>query len=231
MQILGLIPARGGSKAVPRKNLAVLGGKPLLSYTCDAAKQSQRLTQVIISTDDPEIANFGQSYGFMLDYPRPEYLCQDDSPMKDVIEHIITMATKDGVSPEIIVLLQPTSPLRTATHIDEAIDLLVSTGADTVVSVKNVPHRYSPTSLMRMEGESLKPYLDDAPVLRRQDKPLLYARNGPAILAFKTASFHAHGLYGGDVRPYEMDHSTSLDIDHPEDLAYGEFLLHQRSHT
>lgn len=229
MNILGLIPARGGSKGIPRKNVMPLLGKPLLAYTCEAAKQSKSLTRTIVSTDDSEVAEVATSCGMSLDYPRPPEFCADDTPMADVVRHIIESQKKAGEPVDIIVLLQPTSPLRTAEHIDEAVEILLSSNADTVVSVVPVPHRFNPSSLMRREGESLVPNEEGGGVLRRQDKPLLYARNGPAILAMRAESFLAHGFYGGDTRPYIMDSLSSIDVDALDDALHAEFLLHKKA--
>ena len=121
MRVLGLIPARGGSKGIPRKNLALLNDRPLLAYTCDAALASKHLSRVILSTDDREIAAFGRKYGVEAPFERPSELACDDTPSVEVAEHAIDwLMEHEGWDAEVLVLLQPTSPLRTSTHIDEA---------------------------------------------------------------------------------------------------------------
>jgi 2-polyprenyl-3-methyl-5-hydroxy-6-metoxy-1,4-benzoquinol methylase len=132
---------------------------------------------------------------------------------------------RQGFAADAVVLLQPTSPLRRAEHIDCAIELLVSSGADSVVSVVEVPHQFAPASVMRLEGGRLLPYSDGPLVTRRQDKPKAYARNGPAVLAVCTRVLEQGSLYGNDCRPLVMKHADSLDIDGPEDVTPIELAL------
>ena len=222
--VLGVIPARAGSKGIPNKNLALLGGRPLLAYTADAAKASRKLTRTIVSTDDVGITECAKSFGLAV-LTRPAALAADDTPMLPVLQHAIEAMRRDGFDADIVVLLQPTSPLRRAEHIDSAIDLLESSGADSVVTVTEVPHQFNPVSVMRLDGERLVPFLDGPTVARRQDKPRVFARNGPAVLAVRTAVLEGGSLYGNDVRPLVMDAEESLDIDSPADIELLEYLL------
>lgn len=229
-EILGVVPARGGSKALPRKNLAPLAGRPLIAWTAEAAANSRRITRVILSTDDEEIAEVGRRMGLEVPFMRPAHLAADDTPITPVlIDLLTTLRTRDGYVPEAVVLLQPTSPLRTAEHIDAAVNLLRQTGADTVVSVIPVPHRFTPGSLMRLDGERLV-HLSDAPIVtQRQDKPPLYARNGPAVLVVRSSVLLERGtLYGDDVRPFVMPAEDSIDIDEQADLDIAAWLLRRR---
>jgi CMP-N-acetylneuraminic acid synthetase len=230
MDVLGVIPARGGSKGIPHKNIAMVAGQPLLAYTCKAALSSKRLTRVILSTDDPAVAAVGRRYGTEVPFLRPEELAKDDVPMLDVLQHVLkTLQETENYQPEVVVLLQPTSPLRRAEHIDEAVDILLKTGADSVVSVVEVPHQFSPVSVLQLEGGRLRPYVEGPPILRRQDKPLLYARNGPAVLAVLwEVIILKNSLYGGDCRPLVMEYEDSIDVDGPPDLERVEFLLKHR---
>ena len=221
MDVLALIPARGGSKGIPRKNLAPLAGRPLLAWTIDAALGSRVVTRTVVSTEDGEIAEAGRSLGADV-LARPPELAADDTPMQPVILH----ALEELGAPEVLVLLQPTSPLRRAEHVDEAVDLLLATGADSVVSVVEVPHRYRPGSLMALDGERLVRLADDH-AATRQEKPLVYARNGPAVLALRPDRIGAD-LYGGDCRPYLMEPRDSIDVDGPFDLELAELLLRAR---
>jgi CMP-N-acetylneuraminic acid synthetase len=216
MAVVGLVPARGGSRAIPRKNLALLGGRPLIAWTIDAARAATRLDRVVVSTDSGEIAAVAGRLGAEV-LERPAALAADATPMRDVV-------ALDG--PEVVVLLQPTSPLRTASHVDAAVELLEASGADCVVSVVEVPHRYRPGSLMALEGERLVP-VDATPYATRQEKPVLYARNGPAVLVLRGDRIGGD-LYGGDCRPYLMEPRDSVDIDEPFDLELAEFLLSRR---
>lgn len=232
MKVFGIIPARGGSKAIPNKNLVPLLNKPLLSYTCEAAHQSCRLSRIILSTDNEEIAEVGRSCGIDVPFLRPPELAQDETPMLDVLRHALAWAREEGDEPCAVVLLQPTSPLRRAEHIDGAIDLFLSSQADTVVSVVQVPHQYGPASLLQIDSNGqLYPYMDQPIVLRRQEKPKYYARNGPAVLVIKPQVLEAGQLYGNIVRPFEMECADSVDIDVKDDVALAEFwLLRRRGH-
>lgn len=230
MDILGIIPARGESKGIPHKNIVPLAGRPLLAYTAQAALQSRRLTRVILSTDDPLIADIGKRLGLPVPCLRPAEISRDDTPMLDVVRHALDyLKGADAIEPDIIVLLQPTSPLRTSEHIDRAVDLLLATGADTVVSVVAVPHQFNPVSIMRIEGERLAPFLEGPMLLRRQDKPMVFARNGPAVLATRCTVIEMGKLYGEDTRPVIMSQAESVDIDSQEDLAFAEFLLERKN--
>jgi CMP-N,N'-diacetyllegionaminic acid synthase len=226
VNILGLIPARGGSRSIPRKNIVPLAGRPLLAYTCDAALQSKRLTRTILSTDDEAIAGVGKACGVELPFRRPADLARDETPMIEVIRHALDWIMEhERYLADIVVILQPTSPLRRAEHIDAAVDLLLETGADTVVSVVEVPHQFNPVSLMRIKEGRLIPFLDQPMILRRQDKPRAYARNGPAVLVVRRELVSGGRLYGDMVLPLQMDPAASVDIDDADDLALAEFYL------
>jgi CMP-N-acetylneuraminic acid synthetase len=228
MQVLGVVPARGGSKGIPGKNLRPVAGRPLLAYTSDAARASRRLTRTIVSTDDEAIASAARGLGFEVPFLRPAELASDDAPMLPVLTHATSAMARGGFVADVVVLLQPTSPLRRAEHIDAAVDLLEATGADSVVSVVEVPHQFSPVSVMRLDDGRLRPYEDRPAVTRRQDKPRLYARNGPAVLAVRTGVLEAGSLYGSDCRPYVMSAADSLDIDTADDLRFVELVLSTR---
>lgn len=229
MEILALIPARGGSKSIPKKNIYPLLGKPLLAYTCEAALSSRLVTRTVLSTDNEEIAAVGRAYGVEVPFTRPTELARGDTPTLPVIQHALrTLLEVEGYQPNVIVLLQPTSPLRQAHHIDEAVSLLIEADADSVVSVVAVPHQYNPFSVMRIENGRLTPFLkgEGTRILGRQDKPKVYARNGPAILAIRShVVLQEQSLFGEKCIPYIMDHYSSIDIDTEEDLAYAEFMM------
>jgi CMP-N-acetylneuraminic acid synthetase len=229
MQVLGVIPARGGSKGIPDKNLALVAGRPLLAYTADAVKQSARLTRVIVSTDNEQVAQCARSLGLEVPFMRPASLAADDTPMLPVLLHAIETLKSEGFEAEIVVLLQPTSPLRRGEHIDAAVDWLQRAGGDSVVSVVEVPHQFNPTSVMSIDDGRLHPFLEGPLITRRQDKPRLYARNGPAVLAVRAAVLSGGSLYGKDSWPLGMSPEESLDVDTPWDLSLVEFALGARS--
>ena len=228
MQVLGVIPARGGSKGIPNKNLVSVGGRPLLAYTADAVKQSTRLTRAIVSTDDGQVADCARSLGLEVPFMRPSSLAADDTPMLPVLQHAMRAMAADGFHADIIVLLQPTSPLRRGEHIDAAIVWLERAGGDSVVSVVEVPHQFSPVSVMRYDDGWLFPFLDGPAVVRRQDKPRLYARNGPAVLAVRASVIAGGSLYGDRSWPLVMKPEESVDVDTPWDLSLVEWTLRVR---
>jgi CMP-N,N'-diacetyllegionaminic acid synthase len=222
MRSLGIIPARGGSKGIPLKNIATLHGNPLISYTIEAALAS-KLNRVIVSTDNKEIAKVARDYSAEV-MMRPIELAQDNTPTVPVLQHVTENLEEDF---DFIVTLQPTSPFRTANHIDESLDIIKSNPAvDTLVSVIEVPHNFTPSSLMKLRKRYLEQLIDQGrEVLRRQDKPKLYARNGPAILIIRKERFRSEQLYTGKTMPYLMDFLSSIDIDCEIDLQIAEHLF------
>jgi CMP-N,N'-diacetyllegionaminic acid synthase len=233
MNVLGLIPARGGSKAIPHKNLTPLLGKPLIAYTLQAAQKCHTLSRVLVSTDNVHIAEMAKTYGTEVPFLRPAELAQDDTPALLVVQHAIDylMQTENWLT-DIVVYLQPTSPLRRSEHVDAAVNLLITQAADTVVSVVQVPHQFNPISVMRLEGDHLIPFIPQTELrLRRQDKPLVYARNGPSVLVctYNTV-MRQNTLYGQRTLPLVMQPEESVDIDSRLDLVWAECLLQRSPH-
>lgn len=229
-KILGLIPARGGSKSIPLKNIYPIAGKPLMAYTCRSALESSVISRVIVSTDHEEIASIGQQCGVEVPFMRPFELARDDSPSIDVALHALHwLKSEEGWVPDILVLLQPTSPLRRAEHIDQAVELLQKEQIDTVVSVVKVPHNFSPYSIQKIENDLLKDFWGEPLPFdryRRQNFPTLYARNGPAILAARVpVLIQFKSFYGNRVKPYIMLERDSIDVDNRFDLKMAEWVL------
>ena len=226
MLVLGLVPARGGSKGVPDKNVRPLAGHTLLEYTARAARESGVLDRVILSTDSLEIADAGRRAGLEVPFTRPAALAADDTPMVPVIEHALGEIARHGWSPDIVVLLQPTSPLRRPDHIRNAVAMLRETGADSVVTVVELPRHLSPDYVMRIDGGRLKPFLPEgARVTRRQDARPAYSRDG-TVYAFRRSTIEQLGeIYGNDCRPLLIDTSDSLSIDSQADWDEAARLL------
>jgi len=230
-KILAIIPARGGSKSIPGKNLAVLDGKPLIQYTIDAAKNSKLIGRLIISSDSHEIIDYGRKNGIEAPFIRPDNLSCDDTPMIDVVHHAVEfMRDKNKYIPSYILLLQPTSPLRNPGSIDSVLESLIESGADSVVSVIQVPHNFNPYSVMRLEGQYLDSFLDfDEKNNIRQKKPEFFARNGPAVLAFSyECLMEKHSMYGSKVLAYSMNREESIDIDDEFDLRIAECIIRNK---
>jgi CMP-N-acetylneuraminic acid synthetase len=216
--VLGLVPARGGSKGVPGKNVRALAGHTLLEYTARAAQDSGVIDRLVLSTDAPDIADAGRRAGLEVPFMRPAALAADDTPMLPVIQHALAETAKNGWSPDVIVLLQPTSPLRRPDHIRDAVTMLRETKADSVVTVVEVPRHLSPDYVMRIEEGRLRPFLPDgAGVTRRQDARPAYSRDG-TVYAFRRSTIERFGgIYGDDCRPLLIDATESLSIDTEDD--------------
>lgn len=223
---LGLIPARGASKGILRKNLRLLGRRPLIAYTIEAAKGSKRLTDVVVSTEDEEIARVAAEAGAEV-LARPAALAGDDTPMIDVVQHALAALEPRRGRFQYVALLQPTSPLRTSEDIDEALRLLMETGADSVVSVYQVADHH-PARMYRLREERLIPYEPEPPARLRQALPPVYHRNG-AIYACRRQLIEASGtLIGEDLRPHIMPRSRSVNIDEEHDLLVAESLMQSK---
>ena len=227
--VLAIVPARGGSKGVPGKNVRLLGGRTLLEYTAAAARDAAVIDRIVVSTDSEEVAAAGRAAGLEVPFLRPAALAQDDTPMLPVIRHAIDEVTRAGWTPELVVLLQPTSPLRRPDHVARAVDLLRSSGADSVVTVVEVPKHLSPDYVMRIDGGVLRPFLPEGErVTRRQDVRPAYSRDG-TVYAFRRDTLDRCGsIYGDDCRPLIIDARESLSIDTPEDWAAAEKILEAR---
>jgi CMP-N,N'-diacetyllegionaminic acid synthase len=225
---LAIIPARGGSIGIPRKNLRLLNGKPLIAWTIEAALNTVGLDRVVVSTEDEEIAEISKLYGAEVPFMRPTNLARDNTPTLEVLQHILYQFDRDeSYSPDAVVTLQPTSPLRTNKHIEEALCLFeADIRADCLVSCIKVPHNFHPESVMTLQKNGyLKPY-SDKKVLpsRRQDKTEIYARNGAAIYITRASNLDRF-IIGGNTIPFLMNNHESVDIDTEEDLLRAEYLL------
>ena len=231
MRILGVIPARGGSKSIPRKNIYPLKGKPLILYAVEEAKKSKHITDLIVSTDDNEIASIARSAGVEVPFIRPAELSDDKSPSYPVIMHALDIMESDkGIKYNYLIMLQPTAALRKVKHIDESLEMLVSSKADTVVSVVQV-ESYHPLRMKKLIGKEkyLINYIDQGyeNMIPRQELPKVYIRNG-AIYATTIESLHRDkSLVGKDCRGYEMGIRESINIDTIADLKMCEILINE----
>lgn len=224
---IGIIPARGGSRRLPGKNIALLNKKPLIAYTIEAAQQANSLSRTLVSTDDPEIGDVARLYSAEVPFLRPAAIAADDSSMLAVIEHTLHHLEPSEDLIDAVVLLQPTSPFRTGRHIDEALELFERTGADTVTSVR-IAHEHPYYSWTQKCGEeSIVPFFTlKEQLLSRQDLPPAFVENG-AIYVIRRSLLVQETLYGARVVPYMMDNRCSLDIDTLEDFQYAEFVMNQ----
>jgi CMP-N,N'-diacetyllegionaminic acid synthase len=224
MKFVGIIPARGGSKGIPKKNIKKLCGKPLIAYTIEEALKS-RIDRVIVSTDDDEIAEISRAFGAEV-IMRPYHLAEDKTPTQPVLLDVIEQL---GESYDYVLTLQPTSPLRKAHHINEGIEAISKdSDADSLVSIVEVPHNCSPSSIMQLEGQYIYPVEKDNIILRRQDKQTFWARNGAALYITRSEKLKDF-IWGGNTIPYPMSKLESLDIDDMEDWLIVESILKNNS--
>ncbi|HEX3101194.1 MAG TPA: acylneuraminate cytidylyltransferase family protein [Pyrinomonadaceae bacterium] len=227
MRVLGIIPARGGSKGVPRKNIKLLCGKPLLAYTAESALAAKRLTRVVLSTEDQEIAEVGKALGLDVPFMRPMELAQDNTPTLPVVLHVIKVLEEVGEKYDAVCLLQPTNPLRRAKDIDACIDLLESSGSDSVVTVLPVPDTYNPRWVYwrSTDGSMVLSTGEREPVSRRQDLPPAFHREGSVYVTKRDVLFDHGNLYGTTVHGFEVDARNSVNIDTFDDWASAEKIL------
>ena len=226
MLVLAVIPARGGSRGIPGKNLRSLGGKPLLARAVEAAQDSGVVDRVILSTDSEEIASLGRRVNAEVLFLRPAELARDDSPMQPTIEHAVLELEKTDWYPDAIVILQPTAPLRRGEHIARAIDMLGSTDASSVVSVVPIPPHYSPHYAMRIVDGRLETFTPEGVhVKRRQDVEPAYSRDGTVYAVRRDVVVLEHDLYGRRCRPLVLDPEESLVLDSESDWYRAEALL------
>ena len=231
MRILAIIPARGGSKGIPKKNIVPLAGKPLILYTIEAAQLAKSLDRIVVSTDSFEISELCQSVGCEV-LSRPAALSVDYTTTLSVLQHALEVFSKADYFPDAVMTLQPTSPFRTFKHIDDATKLFMAdVNADSLVSCTKVPHVFHPYSVMREESNGyLVPFLGKSQPCRRQDKETIFARNGAAIYITRTNRL-SQFVFGGNLIPFMMDSCDSIDIDTPEDLLDAEIEMAKRSVT
>lgn len=230
MRVLGLVPARGGSKGVARKNIRELRGTPLLGYTARAALGAETLSRVVLTTEDQEIARIGADLGLDVPFLRPETLARDDTPMLPVVQHAVETLEAAGDEYDAVCLLQPTNPLRTAPDIDACVRLLMTTTADSVVAVLPVPHVYNPhwVYFVGPDGFLHLSTGEEQPIPRRQDLPPAYHREGSVYVTRRNVILDRRSLYGDHVAWYEIDAARSVNIDAMEDWKRAEMLLEGR---
>lgn len=227
-EVLGIIPARGGSKSIPRKNIKLFVGKPLIAWAIDTLRQSGVIGRVIVSTDDEGIAQVAKEYGAQAPFMRPAELAQDTTPTLPVLQHALQwLKENEGYWPDYVVLLEPTSPSKRPFHVREVVEMLINTGADSTISVSEVPGVLNPHWQLKLgEGGRVELFTGGSMknvIRRRQDLPKTYYRNS-SIYAFKPELLFADdpSFYGEDVRAYVTDSKYAFDIDTPEDWEFAE---------
>jgi len=224
MKILGIIPARGGSKGVKLKNIRQLNGKPLIYYTIKAAQDSKRMQRFVVSTDSPQIAAISRQYGAEVPFLRPDNLATDEAKPIPVLQHALNeIETIDGVTYDGVLMLQPTTPFRMASDIDQAIELMEKTDCDSVISVVEVGAHHPARMKFIEDGRLIDPpFCEDYENQPRQELPQMFIRNGAIYLTKREIILH-NSIKGKDCRALIMDYKYSVNIDSEFDFDLAEW--------
>lgn len=229
--ILIVIPARGGSKGIPGKNIKLLGGKPLICYSIDVARTLVPDEHICVTTDSDEIIKVVENYGLKVPFRRPDELATDTCGSNEVIQHAVNYFVQNGFMPNMVVLLQPTSPFRKSNHLTEAVELY-NDGLDMVVSVKEAASNpYYNCFEEDSDGYlTISKFFDnfDKPIHRRQDAPKVWEYNG-SIYVINPKSLMEKGMSGfSKIKKYEMDAIYSIDLDTMFDWKMAELVLKEK---
>lgn len=224
--ILGIIPARGGSKRVPRKNVRLLNGKPLISWIIEAAREVNEIDCLVVSSDDDEILSIAKSHDEKLPLLRPKEISEDTSLAIEYVRHALdVLEERENIWFDAVVILQPSSPLTLPEDIRATIELLKNSNADTAVSVVELEHATHPAKLKVMQGNKLLPYLEEEKGrMAQHELPTLFVRNC-AVYATRRACVERGEIIGESCAGYVMPRERSVDINDEMDLAFAEFLV------
>jgi len=222
--IVGIIPARGGSKGLPRKNVLLFSGKPLIAWSIEQAILSGIFDSIIVNTDDEEIATIAHEYGAEVPFMRPKELAADNVNVMYVILFVLQKLASEGVSFDVSVLLQPTSPLRTADDIIKALEIFFQKNAQAVVSVCEVEHSPFLMNMLPLDGCMNNFIRDEMINKNRQDFPKYYRLNGSIYVADVNFLYAENTFFGKRTYAYVMPQERSIDIDTQTDFQIAEFL-------
>lgn len=235
IEILAVVPARGGSKSIPRKNLKLLGDHPLIAYSVAAGLQSKYVTRTIVSTDDEEIAETARQYGADVPFLRPAELAGDTVTDLPVFQHVLReLAEREGYRPPLVVQLRPTSPFRPEGAVDGAIMRLVEEAtADCVRAV--TPSGQNPYKMWRLDNGFLRPLLDtefaEPYNMPRQELPPTYWQTGHIEVIRRSTIEEKHSLTGDVLLPWIIDPQYAVDLDTPDDWAFAEYIIQRQRIT
>ena len=224
MKVLGLIPARGGSKGVPRKNIKFLAGKPLIQYTIEAARESRLLEKVIVSTEDEEIAGVARKLGAEVPFLRPKELAEDKTPTLPAIIHALNFMKSLGEEYDAVCLLQATSPVRYKGDIDNCIAIMQEKNADSVISMAEVPAEFNPHWVYFPDADGFLKLStgEENPIPRRQDLPVSFHREGSIYLTKTDIILNQNSLFGKKLIGYTIKNRRVVNIDTMDDWAEAE---------
>ena len=226
-RIVGIVPARGGSKSIPRKNVKLLGGIPLIAYSIEAGLRSKYLDRVIVSTDDPEIAAVAREWGAEVPFMRPAELAGDLATDLPVFEHALRWLEEEGYRCDAVVQLRPTSPFRPPACVDEAVEVLLSGNADSVRGI--TPSGQNPYKMWRIEDGMMQPLLDSEFAepynMPRQELPDTFWQTGH-VEVIRTATILEMGsMTGYRIAPYVLDPAYAIDLDNELQWKFAEYVL------
>ena len=224
-KLLALVPARGGSQRLPQKNVLELAGKPMICWSIEAAKQSRFVDRIVVSTEDSSIADIARQAGAEVPFVRPSHLATETASTMDVVEHTLGELEKIGHSFEYILLLQPTSPLRRARHIDESIEIMCNRKADAVIGVTQIEHPIEWTNTLK-DDLSMDQFFGPAFMKRSQDFPIRYRVNGAIYLA-RVQYLKDEGTFflKTNILGYVMEQEASVDVDTFFDFRVAQMIL------
>lgn len=227
MKILGLIPARGGSKGVPNKNIKLLAGKPLLQYTSDVALKSSLLSKVILSSDDDTIIEVAKNLGIVTPFKRPASLAKDTSPTLPVILHALAFYETQDIYFDAVCLLQTTSPFRSVTFLDEALQTFIRKDCDSLISVLEVPHEFNPHWTFKADKQNhLKISTGEQEIIsRRQELPKAYHRDGSIYITKTSVLKEQNSLFGNTIAYIESSREDYVNIDTIDDWKCAEKMV------
>ncbi|WP_029035370.1 cytidylyltransferase domain-containing protein [Salinimicrobium terrae] len=226
MKILGLIPARGGSKGIPGKNIKILHDKPLLQYTFEAAKNSMLLSRLILSSDDAEIMAVAEEIGLEVPFKRPANLAADATPTLEVVQHSLSFFAQKGEKFDAVCLLQPTTPFRRSGLTDKAIEKFQAGNFDSLLSVREVPAEYNPHWIFEEKHGQLKIATGEENIIpRRQELPKAYYRDGAIYLTKTEVILEQNSLYGKRIGFVDTTGDPYVNIDTHVDWEEAEKLV------
>lgn len=229
MRVLGIIPARSGSKGIPGKNIKALGGKPLLYHTIEAAKESRLLSQVILSSDDAEIIDLAKSVGLEVPFVRPAHLATDQSGSLEVVQHALNFFAEKKEVFDAVCLLQPTTPFRENGSIDKAIQKFKDKSFDSLISVREVPPEFNPHWVFEADEKACLQIAtgENEIIKRRQDLPKAYFRDGSIYLTKTDVLLKQYSLYGKRIGYIVSKGERFVNLDTPEDWIKAEKMLNE----
>ena len=232
LKILAIIPARGGSKSVPGKNIRELNGKPLIAYTIEAAKKIEdKFHRILVSTDDEKIGKISKDYGADVPFIRPNNLAEDKTPTYPVLQHAVHFVEKqDSINIDLIMLLQPTAPFRTTEDILNCLQLSQSSNTDSVISVVQV-FSHHPILMKKIENNKLVHFsIEEKEGTPRQlYKPSAYMRNGAIYVTKRDTLIEKNSIWGDSITPYIMPQERSHNIDDEIDFITSELVMRKSS--